>query len=69
MKTFCEHFARTKIKLPAKHSPEQECRICPLRNDTGNCIKDIMDDKGLEIETEISEIWRRFYEDKSTPRN
>ncbi len=56
----CEHFKKTGIK--GKNTPEQECGICPLRNKTGECIKDIMDDKSLEIETEISEIWRRFYE-------
>ncbi len=55
----CEHFKKTGIK--GKHTLEQECKICPLRNAKGECIKDIMDDKGLEIETEISEIWRKFY--------
>ena len=60
---YCEHFKKTGIKL-GTHNPEDECRICPLRNKKGDCIKDIMDDKGLEMEAEISGIWQRFYKEK-----
>ena len=62
---YCEHFARTGIKLSAKHTIADECNICPLRNKNGDCIKDIIDNYGLGIEVEISEIWRKYYEDKN----
>ena len=62
----CSHFAMTGIKLKVKHTPEEECRICPLRNEKGDCIKDIMEEKSSEMETEISEIWRCFYDRAKT---
>ncbi len=58
LKNICPHFKRTKLPVP---EGESECSICPLRNKKGDCIKDIVEDKGLEIEQEISEIWRIFY--------
>ena len=61
---YCEHFKKTGIEL-GKHKAEEECRVCPLKNKTGDCIKDILEEKGLEIETELLEIWRRFYEEKN----
>ena len=60
----CSHFAMTGIKLKVKHTPEEECRICPLRNEKGDCIKDIMEEKGLEMEAEVSQIWERFWRNK-----
>lgn len=56
----CPHFKKTGLKS----KPEKECLICPLRNEKGDCIKDIMDDRSLEMEQEISEIWRIFYKNK-----
>jgi len=65
MKNLCNHFAKTGIKLKTKHTPDEECRVCPLRKEgTGDCIKDIIDNYGEGVENEISEIWRCFY-DKS----
>lgn len=61
--SFCEHFQKAGWKVSI---PEKECLVCPLRNEVGNCIQDIIDDKGLEMGTEISEIWRVFYEQKQT---
>jgi len=61
MKNLCKHFAKTGIKLPRKHEIEDECKVCPLRNKRGDCIKDIIDNYGEGVENEISEIWRSFY--------
>ena len=58
---YCEHFRKTGLK--AKNL-EEECRICPLRNEKGDCIKDIMEEKSSEMETEVSQIWERFWRNK-----
>ena len=58
----CTHFARTKIKLPKSHGIEAECKICPLRDDTGDCPVDIGEDLSIIANERISEIWRRFYD-------
>jgi len=58
----CTHFNRTGIKS----SIEKECLVCPLRNENGDCIQDIIDDKGAEMGAGIAEIWRVFYESKNT---
>ena len=58
----CKHFARTNIKLPKGHRIEDECKICPLRDKNGDCIKDIYDDFSEKTEERISEIWRIYYE-------
>ena len=62
----CEHFARTRIKLPAGHKVEAECRVCPLREESGDCIKDIYQDMGEQTEKRTAEIWRKFYERNHT---
>lgn len=54
----CPHFKKTKLLVP---EGKEECSVCPLRNKKGDCIKDIVEDKALEIEAEVSEIWRVFY--------
>ncbi len=69
----CKHFAKTKISLPSNHTVADECKVCPLREEKGDCIKDIYDDAGVEMEKKTSElcrvaeerifgIWRQFYE-------
>ena len=58
----CEHFAKTKIKLPLGHQIEAECKICPLRDDKGDCPVDIAEDLILIASERISEIWRKYYE-------
>ena len=69
-KMFCEHFAQTKIKLSSKHRPEDECKICPLREEgTGDCIKDIHQDAGEMAEIRTSRIWRVFYESSHSPKD
>ncbi len=62
----CKHFAKTGIKLPKGHEAEVECRVCPLRDNNGDCIKDIYQDMGEKTEEKVSEIWRRFFERKPT---
>ena len=57
------------MKFKKTRRIESECQICPLRNKNGDCIKDIIDNYGLGIETEISEIWRCFFESKNTKVN
>ncbi len=56
----CPYFKKTKIKC----SPEKECQLCPLRDDKGDCIKDIHEDASLMAEERTSEIWRKFYENR-----
>ena len=71
MSVRCKHFAKTKIKLPLRHTIADECRICPLRNKKGDCVEDITDDLGLTVKDKLDErdeIWRRFYESKNTKR-
>ncbi len=58
----CKYFKTTKIECP----PEKECLICLLRNKKGDCIKDIAEEKCLEMEEAIAEIWRLFYEQRKT---
>ena len=60
----CPHFKKTGIK--PKSSLEKDCSVCPLRNENGDCIQDIIDDKGAEMGAGIAEIWRVFYESKNT---
>ena len=62
----CRHFTKTGIKLPKGHKIEAECKICPLRDDNGDCIKDIYQDMSEQTEERVSEIWRRFYERNHT---
>jgi len=40
----CPYFTKTKIKLRKKHTIADECQVCPLRDETGDCIKDIHED-------------------------
>jgi len=62
---YCVHFKKTGIKLASKHKIEQECKICPLREEeTGDCIKDIHEEASEMAEQRTSEIWRKFYEGK-----
>ena len=58
----CNEFAKTGIKLPSKHTIADECKICPLRNSKGDCVKDIGERYGEGMSAELSGIWRRFYE-------
>ena len=60
LSTRCKYFKQTKIKCPA----EKECQVCPLRDKTGDCIKDIHEDASLNVEERTAEIWRKFYERK-----
>jgi hypothetical protein len=60
----CPYFAETKIKLSSKHTIADECKICPLREEGGDCIKDIHEEASEMAEQRTSEIWRKFYEKK-----
>lgn len=59
----CEEFERTGLPRPA--TIEKACKICPLRNEKGDCIKDIVDDLANDLSDkaskEISLIWEAFY--------
>lgn len=65
MSTRCEYFKQTGIKCP----PEKECLLCPLRDEKGDCIKDIHEDASEKVEERTSEIWRQFYERKLDRRD
>jgi hypothetical protein len=65
-KNACPYYAKTGLSaLPGEM--ETMCRSCPLRNERGDCIQDLIDDMGRKIGNEISEaqseiaaIWRRY---------
>ena len=59
----CRHFKRTGITAS---SIEEACSICPLRNEAGDCIEDIIQDKGEEMGAEIAAIWEKFYGQMAT---
>ena len=66
----CQHFAKTGL-TPPRGGMEKMCLVCPLRNEGGDCIQDIMDDMGDEVGHKavvagykIAEIWRKFDERK-----
>ncbi len=67
----CPHFSKTGLK-PPRGGQEKMCRACPLRNEKGNCIQDLIDDMGEQVGNEISEaqseiaaIWRKWNDRKS----
>ena len=57
MSVRCKYFKKTGIKCRS----EKECLLCPLRDEKGDCIKDIHEDASLNVEERTSEIWRKFY--------
>ena len=60
----CSYFKKTGIQLPEGHKIEAECKICPLREPSGDCIRDICHDLGElygeMIEKRTSAIWDKF---------
>lgn len=61
----CEHFERTGLYKP--RTIEKACKVCPLRNDNGDCPLDIEESlgtrfgtEGLKASKEIDLIWRAF---------
>ncbi len=66
----CPHYAKTGLK-PPRGGVEKTCRACPLHNERGDCIQDIIDDMGeqtgdtvTQAAFEVAEIWGQFNERK-----
>ena len=59
----CKHFLRTgRARVVPFY---KECKVCPLRNEDGDCPNDIMNDWSEHAGEKISKIWSDYFEKRS----